>query len=208
MPAITSVALSGDAHIDGLLDSLKWATNTFTLSFPTTGSFYGTSYGDREHVTNFGALNIVQQATVRTGLLMYSSVANLTFTEIAETSTRHADLRFAMSDRPSTAWAYYPSTAAEGGDAWFNKSSGAYSKPAKGNYAFLTFIHEIGHALGLDHPHESGMPADRDSIEYTVMSYRSYLGASTSSGYINETWGYAQSLMMYDIAALQYCCCP
>ena len=36
------------------------------------------------------------------------------------------------------------------------------------------------------------------------MSYRSYAGASTSTGYTNETWGYAQSLMMYDIAAIQH----
>jgi serralysin len=48
------------------------------------------------------------------------------------------------------------------------------------------------------------MPLSRDSQEYTVMSYRSYSGASTSTGYMNETWGYAQSLMMYDIAALQH----
>ena len=48
------------------------------------------------------------------------------------------------------------------------------------------------------------MPSTVDSIEYTVMSYRSYVGASTTAGYTNETWGYAQSLMMYDIAALQH----
>ena len=48
------------------------------------------------------------------------------------------------------------------------------------------------------------MPAHRDSMEYTVMSYSSYAGASPSDGYMNETWGFAQSLMMYDIAALQH----
>jgi serralysin len=41
-------------------------------------------------------------------------------------------------------------------------------------------------------------------MEYTVMSYRSYVGASTTSGYRNESGGYAQSLMMYDIAAVQH----
>jgi serralysin len=49
------------------------------------------------------------------------------------------------------------------------------------------------------------MPAvspDRDSIEYTVMTYRSYPGAPLT-GYTVETWGYAQTPMMYDIAALQ-----
>jgi Ca2+-binding RTX toxin-like protein len=69
----------------------------------------------------------------------------------------------------------------------------------------MVFLHEIGHALGLEHTHEgNAMPQDRDSLEYTVMSYRSYVGGSTTGGYMNETWGYAQSLMMYDIAAVQH----
>jgi serralysin len=204
MPAVASYSLTGNAYIDGLLGDYKWATNTFTFSFPAHGSYYGSSSGSGENVTNFGAFNTSQQAVTRDALQMYASVANLSFTEASETSSQHADLRFALSDRPGTAWAYFPSTSAEGGDAWFNKSGGSYAQPVKGNYAYLTFIHELGHALGLEHPHESGMPADRDSIEYTVMSYRSYAGASTSSGYVNETWGYAQSPMIYDIAALQH----
>lgn len=203
MAAVTTIQSTGDAYIDGLLEDLKWAVNDFTYSFPTSASLYGTSYGGGETAT-FGALTSVQQATTRTALSMFASVANVTFTEIPETASAHADLRFGLSNLPSTAWAYFPTTAAEGGDAWFNKSSGAYSKPVKGNYAFLTFIHEIGHALGLAHPHEAGLPVDRDSMEYTVMSYRSYIGASTTGGYPNETWGYAQSLMMLDIAALQH----
>jgi serralysin len=202
MPAVASYSLTGNAYIDGLLGDLKWAVNSFTYSFPTDASFYGSGYGSGETADNFGALNTTQQAAVRSSLKMYASVANLSFTEITETTTQHADLRFAKSDLPGTAWAYFPTTSAAGGDAWFNSTD--YNTPVKGNYAYLTFIHETGHALGLEHPHESGMPADRDSMEYTVMSYRSYVGASTTSGYVNETWGYAQSLMMYDIAALQH----
>jgi serralysin len=183
---------------------VKWDTNSLTYSFPTSSAYYGPSYGGNEPLTNFGAFLSAQQTTARTALNLYVSVANLTFMAMAETVTQHADLRFARSDAPSTAWAYFPTEGEAGGDIWVNNSSRIYDSPRKGNYAYMTIVHELGHALGLDHPHEGTvMPLNRDSIEYTVMSYRSYTGASLSTGYVNETWGFAQSLMMYDIAAIQ-----
>ena len=46
------------------------------------------------------------------------------------------------------------------------------------------------------------MPHDHDLVEYSVMSYRSYVGASKSA-YTNGTGSFPQTLMMYDIAAIQ-----
>src|SRR5262249_13642559 len=133
---------------------------------------------------------------------------NVAFTGVAKTSPTHGELRYAESNAPSTAWGYYPSTSAAGGDVWFNNSSHYYDSPAKGNYAWLTMMHETGHAMGLKHPQDAigsfgAMPVDHDSLEYSVMSYRSYIGASTTGGYTNSTASYPQTLMMFDIAALQ-----
>lgn len=202
MPSIATITLSGDPYIDGLLGTYKWGVSTLTYSYPTSASNYG-SYPGGEQLSNFEAINGIQQNAVVDALAMYSGVANLQFNFVVESDTLHGDLRFAMSDLPSTAWAYYPNSSQSGGDAWFRNTGGIYDNPVLGNYAYHTFLHEIGHALGLEHPHESGMPVARDSMEYSVMSYRSYIGASTGTGYTPETWGYAQSLMMLDIAAMQ-----
>ena len=204
MPITASYRTSGNPYVDSLLGTLKWASSDLTFSFPESASVLGASYGYGETTHNFAPLNLVQRAAARSALDNYAAVSNLTFTEISETSTAEATLRFALSDLPHTAWAYFPSKATEGGDTWLNQSSGAYSDPVKGNYANVTFLHELGHALGLEHPHERYvMPGNRDSLEYSVMSYRSYLG-STEHAYVNERWGFVQSLMMYDIAAIQH----
>ena len=153
MPATTATTPSGIKDVDALLSSRKWAVLSFTYSFPTSGSFYGATYGSNEHKTGFEALNATQQAVARSVLQKYASVAAITFKEITESASVHADLRLAESDDGATAWGYYPSSNAAGGDSWYNNSSNMYDAPRLGNYAFHTFLHEIGHNLGLKHAH-------------------------------------------------------
>ncbi|WP_370171210.1 M10 family metallopeptidase [Bradyrhizobium ottawaense] len=107
-----------------------------------------------------------------------------------------------------TAYAYYPGNYAPGGDIWFGTQYN-FSLAKLGNYYFTTALHELGHAFGLKHSQEAGGPANvavpsaHDDSEYTVMSYRSYVGGSTTSGYTNEAYGYSQTYMANDILALQ-----
>uniref|UniRef100_UPI00358DBECA hypothetical protein n=1 Tax=Sinorhizobium medicae TaxID=110321 RepID=UPI00358DBECA len=108
MPSTTTYAPTGNAYIDGLLGDWKWAVKDFTFSFPTSASFYGSGYGNGEPQKGFAALNAAQQTTARAAFDQFSSVAKVSFTEIAERATKHADVRLASSDAPSTAWAYFP----------------------------------------------------------------------------------------------------
>src|SRR5665213_2432846 len=206
VPTVSAVSPTGDAYVDGILSGIKWGVTSLTFSFPTNAAFYN-GYVSSEPTSNFKAFTATQESAVRSVLDLYASVSNLTFTEVTETTTQHGDLRYAESDAPSTAWGYYPNSSSIGGDAWFNNSKHYYDAPAMGNYGWLTMIHETGHTVGLKHPQDvsgafGAMPLDHDSLEYSVMSYRSFVGASTA-GYTNAGDSYPQSLMMYDIAAVQ-----
>lgn len=202
-----SVAQTYNQDTDGLLSGAMWNSLNLTYSFPTQASYYGAGYGNGEPQNNFKALNADQMIAVRKALGMVSAVTNISFSEMQETSSRHATLRVAGSDEPSSAWSYTPADYAEAGDVWLSSANGWYDKPRLGEYGFYAVLHEIGHTVGLKHGNETegfgAMTAQHDAMDYSVMTYRSYVGASGT--YLeNETWGYAQSLMMYDIAALQH----
>ncbi|HRE20333.1 MAG TPA: M10 family metallopeptidase, partial [Rhabdaerophilum sp.] len=146
------------------------------------------------------------KAAIRSAMNMLSQYTNMTTTEVTGGT---ADVRVAFSDDANpTAYAYYPSNSTKGGDIWYGSDYPVYQNPIKGQYAWATTIHELGHALGLKHGHETGGPGNTalqsayDQMAYTIMTYRSYENGPTT-GYTNELNGYAQTFMMYDIAALQ-----
>lgn len=208
MPASVTPVYSSGGVIDGILHSVKWDGPSLTYSFPTNSDQYS-SYGGYQPF-GFSQLNSFQIAAARASISTVQDFTNLTFVEIVESTSVHATLRFAGSNNTFTAEAYLPDSAGEEpGDMWF--SPAYFSGPVVGNYAYCEgFIHELGHALGLVHGHDGannpfgGLPYNWDSQEYSVMTYRDYIGDNPAGYSDNETWGNPQSFMMLDIQALQY----
>lgn len=213
-----NVGASGIQNIDGLLSGRMW-TGSVTYSFPDARNDYESNYPEAD-ASGFAQVSFNQMQAVRYILegtsvaaggpvMRFGAAESFTNLGISDNGFNDADIRVAQSSAANpTAYAYYPSNSYFGGDVWFGTSEN-YRNPVLGDYYYLTHIHELGHALGLKHAHETGGPAnvavsaDRDSLEFTVMTYRSYVGAPLN-GYTNEQFGYPQTYMMLDIAALQY----
>ncbi|WP_202618033.1 M10 family metallopeptidase C-terminal domain-containing protein [Aureimonas leprariae] len=204
-----SVPPSGKANIDALLAGTRWTDTDLTYSFPTQGALYsyypkgGFEYSTvrgpwhAQHVTFTAA----QAEAVRSTLDMVASATGLSFTEVAESATNHATLRFSQlktvydSDAPpiqdfDSTMFHGPGAKPESGDAWFDQDSFFFGPPNGGNFGTLTIMRGVAEGLGLAH---SGQ-----SFDFSILS-----GSAHWFDY-GSTDRMPQTLMQNDIAALQH----
>lgn len=202
---------TGDPLIDGLLSEHKWFGQNITYSFPDSSSDY-IHWGayrspNNEPWDGFEPFNADQRAATEAAWAEIEGFTGLTLVEWSGSTDGDATIRFASTQDTNYAHAYYPSNSEMGGDVWLLAGDDTLTDPALGTYGHTTIYHEIGHALGLKHPHEAdgnpALPEAWDSHSYTVMSYRDYPYQPVDEPSRTEYGGSPLTFMMLDILALQ-----
>jgi hypothetical protein len=216
--ASTGAYTIGAAHgppqdpLDTIDLGFTFATTTIDVYFALEGAQHG-PMGPADD-----AFSSSERASVMSALQTIANVTNLTFNEV--TSASNAEIIFMLSDLPAGVLAQtYPGPSAgyvefsPGGTGWNN------SGLTPGGLAYSTIIHEVLHALGLEHPHHDGgeiqvmqgVIAAFDSYGtfglnqqvFTVMSYND--GWALGPGGVSSDYGagHAATPMALDIALLQ-----
>ena len=143
---------------------------------------YSYTEGTRTSMAAADAGNIAVHDKV---MVAWDDAAPFTLSKVVEDgsgATNIGDIRIAFSDAVpsgSAAYAYGPNSTAKGGDVYYGTTQ--MNKVGidfvKGEYSYLTALHEIGHALGLSHPFDGGsvddstMDLNLDRQRNTVMTY-------------------------------------
>ena len=230
--------LSGYAYIDGLLWGSHWndpASATVTrLSVYIAGTTSVREAFDFGGTTVLSLTSPLEVAAFNRALALMANVCNVVFS----TGTK-ADADILMGGvSDATAEGNLGVAIPPGGDTGpladqqgaviINRQafhSTDWKSLLQGGYDFAIYLHEIGHVLGLKHPHDHaggsnplfpGMQenspysfgsADLNQGVYTTMSYNDGL-ATTPNGpldpTLNSKFGWQGTPMAFDIAALQH----
>jgi Ca2+-binding RTX toxin-like protein len=197
-----TVPRADNPYIDALAQVNKWSSNT-TISFFLKGTWAG-----------------FESTAAQQAFQLFSNVANIKFQQVFTEAETNLILTKENKDKddPDTLGRFnFPDADAVA----TNQITGIFYTEAsgwnvdgllQGGNGFVTLIHEIGHALGLAHPHDDGggsslFPGVVESEDlgtnalnqgvWTTMSYNDGLVA-------NGLFGYQGSLMSFDIAAIQH----
>jgi serralysin len=230
-----SVAAANDPLIDGLLQGSQWdfgtgphvLTYSFNLSgVPGSGNWTAAQQaGVRAAFAAWSAVADIQFKEVKSGTYFYQSTADiaLSLTGTFQQQTGYTgegvfpDAAGAAGIAQSLLDDYAPNATSASyanaqGDVFLDNKALPYQlNPlgffGVGGYSMELVLHEIGHALGLKHPHDdggNGKPtfsalglASLDTDYNTVMSYN-----AENPWWID--WGNPTTPMPIDILAIQY----
>ncbi len=161
---------------------------------------------------------------IRLAFQLWENVADITFVEVF--TQAEANLVESIGDADGgLGFHFFPDTGDNVSEGEYNQNGTGWNATGlvQGGYGFITIIHELGHALGIEHPHDTdlfpGVPEGLVTAEgtaydssatgtfnlnqgvYTTMSYND--GWATGMYTTTNDYGWQGTPMALDIAAIQ-----
>ncbi|MDJ0713427.1 MAG: M10 family metallopeptidase C-terminal domain-containing protein [Prochloraceae cyanobacterium] len=222
---VANTSLTGNTYIDGLLwGGDRWSVGSnrvITYSFWGAGSeSFDDSVGNI--TTNAYNWEDYEIAAMEQALTTWSNIANIQFVRATDNDP-NATLGFYSVDNSQlpALGAFGPPGTGGMGIGYFNWQGSGWNPNGglqQGGYGFITLIHELGHGLGLAHPHDDGGGSSiypgvtspfgstgdfgLNQGVWTTMSYNDgLLSDNLASG---GNYGYQGTPMAFDIAAIQH----
>ncbi|MEZ5778693.1 MAG: M10 family metallopeptidase [Paracoccaceae bacterium] len=214
--------------IDSLVWGGRWADadgGTVTIGYSAAAGYNSGLFGGRSMAWDAADTRALNRA-----LASWEAVANVDF---VSTSAANADAQFWKLTNAQTRNATGSSTVLGFSEVPLASGSGPLDFAVNGQhstwrgaslnpggYGFVTLIHELGHLLGLAHPHDGGMAADATVFPGVTGPFDSYglydlnQGIFTTMSYNdgwetgypthhNNAYGWQATPMALDIAAIQ-----
>ncbi len=220
----------GSPYLDSLIWGCRWIPDPGDPVGPVQISVRFGAPGEDPFgvVTGFAqSWDARQMDAFRTAFQLYENVANVEFVEVGSfgaadmvewlvPQTFFGDGTLGVHEVPD------PSETAPPPYGYFNTTDSSWADLSQGSFGFITVMHELGHSLGLAHPHDGGdtfdepdatvFPGVTPGIPNDTGNYGLNQGIWTTMTY-NDGWsqvpassdayGYQGTPMAFDIAALQ-----
>ncbi len=213
--AATLTTVSGHGYGSIYVDTLIWGGDVWDPASGAITYYFGDDAGPA------AAWTAAEQTAFQTAVALYENITNLQFAEVSSASGANLiwlkeTAKFLGNDG-TLGESDVPADDPLPLHSWFNYQDATWKNLAQGSDGFVTIIHEMGHSLGLAHPHDGGDQPDltifpgvtgpfntgTNGLNQGIWTEESYNDGWNKAPSPSIDYGFEGMPMAFDIAALQ-----